>query len=79
MYVVLQSDSIQDLGRSFLVWVYPFNHQVKQPPEWLVTFPKPGREPQVTSTSSLPLSLCCVSVSGPVTDVFINLVVKAEE
>lgn len=27
----------------------------------------------------LPLPLCCVSVSGPVIDVFINPVVKAEE
>lgn len=40
MYVVLQSDSIQDLGRNFLVWVYPFNHKVKQPPEWLHDIPQ---------------------------------------
>lgn len=39
MYVVLQSDSTQHLGRNLLVWVYPFNHKVKQPPEWLHDIP----------------------------------------
>lgn len=44
MYVVLHSDSLQDLGRNFLVWVYPLNHKVQQVPEWLHDVPhtRPG-------------------------------------
>lgn len=62
MYVVLQSDSIQDLGRNFLVWVYPFNHQVKQPPEWLDDVPqtRPGATGDIHQWPPS-FSLLCVS------------------
>lgn len=64
MYVVLQSDSIHDLGWNVLVWVYPFNHKVKQPPVWLHDIPpnQAGSHRWNPALASLFLSVVCQSV-----------------
>ena len=67
--MVSQTDCIQDLGRNILVWVYLFNHKVKQPPEWFrdVAQTSPGATGDIghhrppSLLLSLSLSLLCVS------------------
>lgn len=62
------------------MWVCPIIHRVKAAltVDYTRTNPEPTTWLQVNPTFCLRLPLCCVSVSGPVIDVFINPVVKAK-